>query len=110
MATYVACDITGRLSGDLPTLAEVVAWMNEKNPDSGDCVIWEKPAYTITAIRTGGVWLVSKPEFCRITWEAKDKYGPSWSKYSEECKNRAEAEMKRALLVTLAWVRNVEVS
>ncbi len=60
-ANYVAVDITGRLSGDENTLEAAKAWMDSRNPDSGDCVVWCKPhdkmqERFIAAIRKGKEW------------------------------------------------------
>lgn len=40
--SFVATDIAGRISDDMDTVLAVVEWMNAKNPNSGDCVVWEK--------------------------------------------------------------------
>jgi hypothetical protein len=54
---YVACDISGRLSDDERSLKDVQNWMDEKNPNNGDCVVWEKPSQRLAAIRTDNKWI-----------------------------------------------------
>ncbi len=58
---YLAVDITGRLSGDEETLQAVKEWMDSRNPNSGDCVVWAKPKDKtkerfVASVRKDKVW------------------------------------------------------
>lgn len=65
MKLYVVVDISGRLSSDYDSPQAAQQWMDAANPDSGDCVIWEKTSTpgkiattALFAVRKDGKWSI----------------------------------------------------